>query len=235
MNIRNLHVSLRRLADAATVIVCVLAIYIVVRGRDRTEPPSDFATQPSASERGPRSLEPELAAMINESGLSRGVSTATVVLTEFGDYECSGCRYYERLVSGLLAEWPTELRVNWRHFPLSYHAGAVPAARAASCADSMGRFAAFHELLFRDQRWKWNPVEAFRTMAAAVGVSDSSAFESCLGDLSETPDIARDLHLASELGLTATPSFVLNGVILRPGVDSSELSSLVSAAIRKAR
>lgn len=137
----------------------------------------------------------------------------------------------ERAIRGLLAKYPKSIAVTWRHFPLSYHEGAVPAARAAQCAQRLGGFSKFHEMLLGDPRWRWNPRDAFVEMATDAGIQDSAAFASCLGDLSSTPEIRRDEELARRLQLSATPSFILDGVLLPGRVDSVALDSIVAASI----
>ena len=47
-----------------------------------------------------------------------------------------------------MAEFPDKVRLVFKDFPLSFHAGALPAAVAARCAGEHGRYWEYHDLLF---------------------------------------------------------------------------------------
>lgn len=81
-----------------------------------------------------------------------GPSSAKVTVTVFTDFECPACRRFtESALAGARASFHDRLRVVIRHWPLSSHRFAVPAARAAECASAHNRFVPFHDLLFAKQ------------------------------------------------------------------------------------
>ena len=43
-----------------------------------------------------------------------------VTLIEYGDFQCPACAAYAPLVGQLLVDFPTGLRIVWRHFPLPW-------------------------------------------------------------------------------------------------------------------
>ena len=47
-----------------------------------------------------------------------------------------------------MSEFPGKVRLVYKDFPLSFHAGAEPAAMAARSAAERGQFWTYHDLLF---------------------------------------------------------------------------------------
>ncbi len=69
----------------------------------------------------------------------QGPRDATVELVEYGDYECPHCKAAYPIVKWLQAEFDTNLRFAYRHFPLiEIHPLAEPAAEAAEAAGAQG-------------------------------------------------------------------------------------------------
>ena len=89
-------------------------------------------------------------------GHVRGPEKAAVTLTEFGDYQCPSCGYYAPLVLEVLHRYPTEVKLEFHHFPLvSLHQWAMAAAVAAEAAGEQGKFWEMHDMLYQNQD-KWS-------------------------------------------------------------------------------
>ncbi len=87
------------------------------------------------------------------------------------------------------------------------------AAQAARCAGRQGRFWEYHDHLFNNQRGENRgqfSSENLKRFAADLGL-DSAAFGSCLDRAEDIPAIQQDLATARSEGITATPSFKVNG------------------------
>ncbi|MEL6803436.1 MAG: thioredoxin domain-containing protein, partial [Bacteroidota bacterium] len=81
-----------------------------------------------------------------------GNPEASVVLTEYSDFQCPACRQFFPVVKDILAEYGEQIRFEYKHFPLiSIHPFAVPAARAAEAAGQQGKFFEMHDILFEEQ------------------------------------------------------------------------------------
>jgi len=71
----------------------------------------------------------------------RGTEDAPVTLVEYGDFQCPYCRQAESVVRELLEAFGDDLRLVWRHLPLSHlHPDAQLAAEAAEAAGAQGAF-----------------------------------------------------------------------------------------------
>lgn len=140
-----------------------------------------------------------------------------ITLVEFSDFECPYCGRFRRTLDSVIAEYPIELRVIYRHFPLTrLHRNARDAAAASECAAQQTRFREYHDALFTDQAGLGRV--AWAGIASRVGL-DTLEFNLCLRDGRAEPRLAEDLILVSRLGLVGTPTVILNGWVL-PGTPS---------------
>ena len=98
---------------------------------------------------------------------SIGPKTAAVTLVEFFDYGCPHCKLFSPILEDLAAEFPQDLVIYYKHFPLSGHPNSVPAAMGAVAATKQGKFRAMHKALF-DSQDDQSP-EKIEKMAAAAG------------------------------------------------------------------
>jgi protein-disulfide isomerase len=80
-----------------------------------------------------------------------GPADAWVTVVVFSDFECPYCAAARRTLASVLPSYGTDVRLVFKHFPLSMHARARPAAIAAQCAASQGRFWELHDLVFANQ------------------------------------------------------------------------------------
>jgi len=82
----------------------------------------------------------------------RGARGARLIV-EYGDYECPYSRQAYRSIERVEAELAGNVRLAFRHFPLTeIHPHALAASRAAEAAALQGRFWEMHELLFHHQK-----------------------------------------------------------------------------------
>ena len=160
-----------------------------------------------------------------------GPKDAPVVIIEFGDYECSACRGVAPHIDAVRAAFPNTVALVYRHWPLSYHHLAYPAARAAECASLQGKFEVFHEWLYRDSEWMANSRQRFAAFAAQVQIPDLEQFESCLDTLDPVMSVERDIAAARELEAHGTPTILVNGTLLGSAADSLTLRAHVEAAL----
>ena len=72
---------------------------------------------------------------------AKGPADAAVTLVEFADFQCPACSSYQPIISELAEQFPDDLRVEFRHFPLtSIHSNAVSSSRATEAAGMQGKF-----------------------------------------------------------------------------------------------
>lgn len=80
-----------------------------------------------------------------------GAPDASIILLEYGDYECESCVSAYPLTMHLIQSFGNRMKLIFRHYPLNQvHPHAEMAAEAAEAAGAQGRFWEMHDLLFRN-------------------------------------------------------------------------------------
>lgn len=151
----------------------------------------------------------------------RGAAAAQVELVEYGDYECPPCyaHQYHLMIDRMLEKYPGMVRYEFRHFPLTtIHPNALPAAMAAEAAGAQGKFWEMHKLLLSThEKWAKNPQarDVFVDLAKQLGLNREKFLKSLDSrELEQT--ILKEAATARAAGISATPTFVLNGKKLDP-------------------
>lgn len=80
-----------------------------------------------------------------------GAKNAKVTIVEYSDFECPFCGNFYPTMKQIIENYGDQVRVVYRHFPLSFHPQAQPAAEASECAAEQGKFWEFHDGLFEGQ------------------------------------------------------------------------------------
>lgn len=161
---------------------------------------------------------------------TRGAVGAKVTIVEYGDFQCPACGAYEPTVRGLLAKYPQDVRVTFRHFPLvQIHRNAYLAASYAEAAGSLGKFWEMHDALYDNQK-DWS--EGLEAETKILGYAKNMGLDTeklkALSASKEVEDrVAADYKEASALRLPGTPSFFVNG----KSVESKDLESEVAKII----
>jgi protein-disulfide isomerase len=147
----------------------------------------------------------------------KGNPDAKVTLTEYSDFECPACAAFQPALNEIMTEFASDLKFEFKHFPLPMHTLAIPAARAAEAAAQQGKFYEFHDLLFKNQTvWSKsaNPMVSFMQYAEELGL-DTAQFKRQYGSSLIKERIQAEQTEARKLGLTGTPTFFLNGVQMK--------------------
>lgn len=160
-----------------------------------------------------------------------GSVDATVKVVEFADYQCPFCQQVEPVLTALRQRYPNDVSIVFRHFPLIIHDSAVAAARAAECAAMIGMFDEFHHILFKNA--KVIGVKSWQWFAAAAGIVDTARFDECVETHTTFPAIERDQQAGVELGITATPTFLIDEMQVSGVLDLSTFEKYVEAAKKR--
>jgi protein-disulfide isomerase len=134
----------------------------------------------------------------------RGPENAKLVIVEFSDFECPYCAQYNPILTALEAQYPNDLAVVYRNFPLPMHAGALPAARAAEAANIQGKFWEYHDELFANQpNFTQSDLEHY---AEVVGLN-LDQFKADVASDAVVAKVQEDADYGRKLGISGTPTF----------------------------
>ena len=147
---------------------------------------------------------------VGERDHVQGPATASVVLVEYGDYECPYCRAAVAIVDELRRVLPDELRFAFRPVPLeNVHPHARRAAEAAEAAASQGKFFEMHATLFEHQ----DALEDDDLLRYAAELDlDTARFRDELAAHTHAERIREDFRGGVRSGVRGTPTFYLDEV-----------------------
>jgi len=145
-----------------------------------------------------------------ENAYAIGPADAPITIVEFSDYQCPYCRrWHAEVYEPLLAAYPGQIRLVYRHLPLtSIHPDAMSAAEAAMCAGEQDAYWAYHDKLFSSETLGNS---TYLQYAQDLGL-DMTGFESCLDTRKYQQQVQADSDFAINLGIRSTPTFFINGL-----------------------
>ncbi|OHA88423.1 MAG: hypothetical protein A2653_02440 [Candidatus Zambryskibacteria bacterium RIFCSPHIGHO2_01_FULL_43_25] len=138
---------------------------------------------------------------------------ARVTIVEWSDFQCPACQTYYPVLSQLVEDFPSDVRVIYRHFPLrQIHANANNSALVSEAAALQGKFWEMHNALFDNQE-EWSgsrDIAFFDKYASAIGL-DIEKYKTDLKSEAAADKVANDLKEALRLNLNSTPTMFVNG------------------------
>jgi protein-disulfide isomerase len=160
---------------------------------------------------------------------SEGSPNAAVLLLEYGDYECPSCAEAEPYTRHLVDAFGGRMRFVFRHYPLvASHPHAELAAEAAEAAAAQGHFWEMHRQLFANQRHL--RLSDLTHHAEAIGL-DTTRFAAEMSDRIYTQRVQEHRRSGDALGLRASPSFFLDGVLIDVSFGFERLEHAVRIAV----
>lgn len=157
-----------------------------------------------------------------------------VQLIEFADFQCPACGYAARQMHRLVRAYDDKIQLIFKNFPLdaacnpsitrTMHEHACFAAKAAWCAGRQGKFVEMYEKLYgnqlqlsRDNILDW---------ASELGLN-KFVLEACTASPEADTAIRADVDQAVKAGLSSTPTFFVNGRMVRGAIDEPRLKLLL--------
>lgn len=188
----------------------------------------------SAADAEPEYAESEVIP-VDDSPI-RGPSDAEVTIVEFADFQCPYCKQGWKRMKRIRENYPDRVRVVLKHFPLSMHENARPAAHVALAAGEQGDeyLWKMHDRLYEQQaEWAEGDVRKMAVRWAEEMGLDVDQFEQ---DLEQNRDafnrrIQKDRRLGVELEVEGVPHFFVNGERVDGVYDYSRFEKVVDARI----
>lgn len=167
---------------------------------------------------------------IASGGPTRGPADAPITLVEFSDYECPFCKASESVVVQVLERYPTQVKLEFKNYPLPTHPKARPAAEAAVCAAEQGKFWEFHDALF--EKAPQIAPEQLAAIATEAGL-DAARLQECIAAKKGSAQIDADLAAGKAAGVAGTPAFYVNGVPISGGRTVDEFARAIDAELAR--
>lgn len=169
-----------------------------------------------------------------------GQPNAKLQIVEFSDFLCPACHRAAQLNTILLANHRQDAAFVFKNFPLDtscnnkvsrmVHPGACQVAAAAECAHLQGKFWPFHDLILaRGHSYKPSDIDGDATR---LGL-DRQRFQACLASGEGMEAVKRDIAEAGKVGVSSTPTYLVNGIPMPPGGMIPDMFEEFIAALRQ--
>ena len=166
----------------------------------------------------------------------RGSAAAPVTIVEFADFQCPFCRRAAETLAALQREYgPAKIRVVWKNYPLPFHHDARGAAETAMALLERGGaegFWRYHDAIFGSEAGLGRVL-----FDEAVGTAGFSPVDVGRVVRTGTPahKVEADEQLGRSLGVTGTPAFFVNGVLVHGAQPIEKFRAVVDAQLQAAR
>ncbi len=170
-----------------------------------------------------------------------GKADSSVTLINYGDFQCPGCSIAHDLIRKVTEEYKDQLRFVFRNFPLSsIHPNARASAGAAEAAGLQGKYWEMHNKIYENQP-AWDTLsgsarsELFISYAREFDL-DIDKFNTDIASTAVTKKLNYDYSLGKKAGVEATPTFILNGVMLDAEIwaDEDKFKEAIDTELAKA-
>ena len=179
----------------------------------------------------------EVAKPVSLPDMALGPKDAAVTITEFASMTCPHCAdFNEKVFPKLKSEYidTGKVRYVFREFPLDIKAAAGSMLARCVAKDDAGKYFAVVDMLFRQQN-DWvlkNTTETLTRIGKQAGLSGQQV-EDCLKDQALLDKIAADQKYAADvLKVNSTPSFFINGELIKGDTRFEEFDKRIKALLK---
>ncbi|NVJ22904.1 thioredoxin domain-containing protein [Myxococcus sp. AM011] len=166
---------------------------------------------------------------VSAVGPSKGPDNAPITIVEFSDFQCPFCSRAIGAVDQVMKDYDGKVKLVFRQFPLDFHKEAQKAAEASLCANDQGKFWEMHDKLFASQSAL--QVENLKKYAGELKL-DQAKFDKCLDSGEKAATVKSDMADAQKVGVSGTPAFFINGIMLSGAQPVEEFKSIIDAELK---
>ncbi len=169
---------------------------------------------------------------------TEGPENAPVTIVVFSDFQCPYCSRFAPILKKVHEEFPNDVKIIFKHFPLKMHPLAIPAAEAAECAGDQGKFWAYHDMLF-EKNDAWGELEPKNVAPALKGFAkdlglDTARFNACLDKGEKKQLISANKLEGKKFMVSGTPTAVLNFKKYIVSLDEEGIRKTIQEELKKA-
>lgn len=154
-----------------------------------------------------------------------GPADAPVTIVEFGGFQCYYCRRVSDVLHRVVDDFPGKVRLVYKDFPIAGHDAGRQAAVAARCAGQQQHYWEMSDTLLANQgRLERDHLEAY---VGDLGL-DLDAWRTCMDDPSWDAKIDANLKDGRDAGVTSTPTFFVDGLMLTGAHSYDRFAALIN-------
>ncbi len=187
--------------------------------------------------------DPAAAMTLGPRDAILGNASATVTLIEYGDYQCPFCvQFFSQTQPQIIQNYVNtgKVRVVFRDFAF-LGPESTAAAEAAQCAEDQGKLWPYHDALYAaklvDDNNGGSEDDGFYSTAELLRIGQQvglnmPAFTSCVENNTDANIVAQEKGAATAAGVSATPSFIINGSLIVGDQPYSVFQQALDAALK---
>ena len=160
----------------------------------------------------------------------RGNAKAVITIVEWSDFQCPFCNRASPTLAKIFEEYGDQVKLAFKHLPLSIHSKARGAHAASEAAHRQGKFWEMHDKIFAAQR-DLEPA-TFERYATELNL-DLERFKKDVASADVKKRIDADMQEAQKLGVSGTPAFFVNGRFLSGAQPFENFKRLIDAELQK--
>lgn len=164
-----------------------------------------------------------------------GEGDAPVTIVEYASLTCTHCaHFYNDVLPEIRKKYIKTGKVKLIFREYSFDPRATAGFMLARCV-SEDRYFPFIGVLFQKQHeWVWekDALTPLKTISLMAGFTDES-FTSCLKNQNILDEVNASFERGKELGVTATPTFFINGNKYEGAMSVEDFSSVIDSFLKK--
>jgi protein-disulfide isomerase len=161
----------------------------------------------------------------------RGGTAPKVTIIAFSEFQCPFCGRVKPTLDQIEKTYGNDVQISFKHFPLSFHPNAMPAAIAAEAAKDQGKFWQMHDKMFANQTALDRP--SLEKYAQEIGL-DMTQFKAALDSSKGKAQIEANMKEGNQFGVRGTPGFFINGRFFRGAQPFDNFKALIDEELKKA-
>jgi protein-disulfide isomerase len=159
----------------------------------------------------------------------RGNPNAPITIVEFTDFQCPFCKRSQDTIQQIEKNYPKDVKLVTRAYPLPFHDRAKPASEAAFCAKEQGKYWEYRDKIFAEQKLSDADLSSY---AKQIGLN-TKKFEQCRADHKYASRIESDIADGRKYGVNGTPHFFINGESLVGAQPYQQFDEVIKNALSK--
>lgn len=167
-----------------------------------------------------------------------GNDNAKVTLIAFEDFRCPFCeKFFSSVLPQLKKDYidTGKVKFYFRNFQFLGSA-SVLAGNAGECANEQNKFWDFHDYMYKNQPDESDTsmytVDNLTQIAGNLGI-DTNQFQQCLSNNKYAKDVTNDMNEGQKVGVSATPTFFINGNPLIGAQPYSAFQTIIDQELKK--
>jgi len=202
----------------------------VVAAQQPVAPVAQQPTEPSAPSQPVKPVDEKTDHII-------GAKNAKVTLIEYSDFECPFCKRHYTTLEDVLKAYPNDVRLVYRHYPLSFHENAMKEAEATECAAELGGNDAFWK--YYHKIFTLSPgggtgfaLDRLVPTAKEIGL-DEKKFKECLDSGKYVAKVNQEMAEGAASGVQGTPGTFVNGQLVEGAQPLATFKAMIDAELKK--